>query len=509
MLHYSLRTKAWTLRLYSGVTIAAAIAALYLFTVGLLAHHYPGLGPEPLAFVKQTEINPSSNQYKVTLRSLPDHWDVNHPPALTLDLKNDSARKATFNGTLSANGSCLFPLNNPLPETTLPAHSSATLPIPLTAQDCANAPLPQQLLLGLSYMWSVKSFTTKSKSAENAQDPERLQLPAGDAGKSAPLTLNLSIHLPPEDKPSRGAAVSPARSYAGSITLAPIEVSTPGERAVRRFYRIITSAAKDFTWPILLALLAYATQSGLARRGEQQQILQTLLPTLVELMQTHYLPIARRIQRVGIEMKDFPTLAPPNAYMTSKPLRRTFISILLMRRQILHLVNTKGGVFFRTSSGEDLFSAGVSFFYSEFMKACDNGDLCEKLALKLAVEDLPHQADTKIFPPFISVDVQLLFQNFGVWAIDTDGKPTQKFCEYLILLDLCQAVLSFEFDRVFYQTSADAIPVFRSWYFDSPAFEFTDNPRDIPKEHHATMLPLYRSYLNAMPAVCRRNVRYP
>lgn len=513
MLHYSLRTRAWTLRLHTAISIAAAIAALYLFALKLLTHRSPGLTPEPLAFVQQQETKPAALQFKAALRPLPDHWDIGSPPTLTLDLENDGARPAAFTGNLSISGSCLHSAPGTSVTTSVPAHSTGTLAIPLVATGCDHAPIPQQLLLSLTYTWALQRHTTQSSASPKPKAAQNFQLPGSEAGKSTPLTLNLTIHLPSEGSAPSHASISPPRSYNGTITLAPIEVSNAHERAVRRFYSIITAFAKDFTWPILLALLAFFTQTVLARRGEQQQILQTLLPTMVELMQTYYLPIARRMQRVNIEMESFVTLAPPTAYLSSQPLRRALVAILLMRRQILHLVNNKGGVFFRTRIGEDLFSVGIGAFYSQFMAATGDGDLCEQLALKLTVDDLPHQAEPKVLPPILTPRMRTLVQNFGAWAINSAGphagEPSTAFRDYLVLLDLCQAILSFEFDRVFYQISAADAPRFQSWYFDPPAFRFAEDPNKIPAALHAEMLPLYCAYLNQMPAACRKGVRYP
>jgi hypothetical protein len=296
-------------------------------------------------------------------------------------------------------------------------------------------------------------------------------------------------------------------------------VSTASERAIRRFYQISTSAVKDFTWPVLLALLAFITQATLARRGERQQIFNAMLPTLTQLILEHYIPMARRMQTVTLEaaaIEPGPTIKSPRT-LEENPLFRTFCAVLLMRRRVLHLFDSNGGIFFRSTVAEDLFSFCLSDFYSNFQTVTGtyksgNNDSCDRLVQTLSPKMAPYEAYRKIASPRWLRLAQPLYQEFVTWATKpgvTPIKRSEVLNGYLTQLDLATAILTFECNRVYYQTEATEEGSRHSWYFDHPTFSFNGKFSEIANDQLATIRPLYISYLKDMPTECRKGAPWP
>ena len=123
----------------------------------------------------------------------------------------------------------------------------------------------------------------------------------------------------------------------------------------------------------------------------------------------------------------------------------------------------------------------------------------------------------QIFFPFLGrAKVEDLLRGFAGWSLHANGGKTEEFQQYLILLDLCQGVLSFEFDRVFYQTEYRFKPIFSNWYFDPPRFEFSGDINRLPAavrspnvEPEEDMVRQFTLYLNGMPPECRVKIKYP
>jgi hypothetical protein len=520
MPHYNLQARLWIRRLLLFVAIGAALYALVLAFIRLTTHQYPGLAPDPVSYTTLTEIKPSTPNLKLILQPFPNHLTMDAASTATqqfttsLQLENDGDQAAAFDATITASSSCLVPTISNLPSI-VPAHQALPLTFSLAAQNCIHASLPQQLLLSLNYTWSLQKLPGHRRAAApEPQDAGRLQLPPGQS-KDAPLTLNLSIHLPNNRQPSRLTPGQPPRTFAGLVTFSPIEVSTARERSVRHFYAIADSIAKDFTWPVLLAFLAYITQVGLARRGERQQIFNAMLPILTKLILEHYVPMARRMQTVATEAEKIKASNPIPTPASNLPLRRTFSTILLMRRRVQHLFNSNGGIFFRSAVGEELFDLCLSGFYRNFQIITGDDDACETLALALSPKDTPVRAQTRIFSTRWSPISTPLYDKFAAWAIDASGARSAEFDSYLLQLFLAEAVISFECNRIYYQTTAHAEHSEQNWYFDSPAFYFEGDLSQLPhsdkkaKASTARILKLYTQYLNGLPSECFGKAKYP
>jgi hypothetical protein len=334
------------------------------------------------------------------------------------------------------------------------------------------------------------------------------------------MELNLSIQLPPSHQSSGGKAAIPPRSYAGSLTTSPITITSERAVSVHRVLLMLAAIAKEFTWPLLIAFLTIVGQNTLARRSEQQQIRNNRLQTLTSLMQRHYLPIARRMQAVTIEGNKIGGANLPANISLDAQLRRTFCAILLMRKRILHLVNSKGGVFFPSPLAENIFTAGIGYVYRSFQGATGDPDLCESLAASLVLDAMLYETVNEVFSRvFGSDEIEKAYSNFAAWAVDSQGKKEKALEDCLILLDLCEAVLVFEFDRVQYETE---FPVFRTRYLDPPQFGFAGDvnqlshddarpadPHAMPVDLRQEILGQYTRYLDGMPKECRPGVIYP
>jgi len=507
MPHNTLHVRMWTRRLIYGFIVCAIAAGALVFICQLVNRRLPGIGPDTLAPVTLTEIRPASPDLKIFLTLPPDHWQVKRLPvksseelpAIPLLLENDSSQDAGWTATPHVSGSCLTATQAPL-AASVPAHQSSRLELKLASDKCSGAVVPQQLLLSLDYTWTL----LKSKGKSSTRRPSGSRILSTSTGEKSGVTFDLSIHLPrPSAGPSRNTL--PARSYSGSITLSPIELSTESERAWRRFWALVDAIAKDFTWPVLLALLAYGAQLGLARRGERQQVFNAMLPTLTKLIFDHYVPMARRMQTVNTEADKIPPVAPAQ----NLPLHRTFCAILLMRRRVQHLFNSNGGIFFRSAIGEDLFAICLSGFYSKIQKETGSAENFEALALALSPKDPLLRAQKRIISPRWAALSAPLYQAFANWALDSSGALSAEFKSCLVELFLAESVLSFECNRIYYQTNARSEGYLQGWYFDPPSFYFNKDLNQITHCDTQEMRKLYLQYLNGLPTACRKDIHYP
>jgi hypothetical protein len=184
-------------------------------------------------------------------------------------------------------------------------------------------------------------------------------------------------------------------------------------------------------------------------RDSRSQILNTLLPEYSKLVQEHYLTITSRFERVFFETKDYrtnpqnksqPATASGQSSAPPEP-ERVLCSILLMRAQIVKLVTEKGGIYFASSVAEDLFFEA----FTHFLKRCRDEMGIEDFG---AAVELVDAKDTPTIALSKCRDARLfttILPRFSAW-LRTDG-----FDEYLRLLHISNAVLSFECNRPFYQ----------------------------------------------------------
>ena len=504
----------------------AVIGLLVLAVVcwEMASHHLPGLAPEPLAPVTITQSAlPPEAHLKVILTPpinvWAQVWNQHAAPdadrqAVEFDLENDGDERGIFQGGFSsAPGDCIHANPSQITDLAIPPHQAVHTIFQIDTIGCKDH-IPVETAIRFHYLWALPPIAGRrpKKSSESATT-ENLQVPSTPPAGGSPMELNLSIQLPPGRQHAGGKAAVPARSYAGSLTTSPITITSEHAVSVHRALLMLAAIAKEFTWPLLIAFLTIVGQNTLARRSEQQQIRNNRLQTLTSLMQRHYLPIARRMQTVTIEGGTIggPTLP---AHMTPVlQIRRTFSAILLMRKRVLHLVNSKGGVFFPSPLAENIFTAGIGYVYRSFQNATGDPDLCESLASSLAPDAMLYETDNEIFSRvFGRNQIAQAFSNFATWAVGALGRKEKVLEDCLILLDLCGAVLVFEFDRVQYETE---FPIFRNRFMDPPQFGFVGDVNllssnlTMPNDLRQEMLRQYAKYLDGMPKECRPGVVYP
>jgi hypothetical protein len=367
--------------------------------------------------------------------------------------------------------------------------------------------------------------------------------------------------------PKQAASVQFAEDISTSPILFVKNAEENGWPRLRGAVRAIYTVLKDLIWPVVLALLAFILQEiqrnrdasaekiaadqqkaetdrsrdrelEMTRRAERLEMLTHLLPEYISLVQDHYLPIARRMQTVNQEWTEFKkqwlaadsTLPAELTEIPREPDKNAYTqlltSILLMRRRQQSLNNSKGGIFFRSSIGEEIFADCIS----EFFRKCHeffNGDrnAFESLALQLKPDATLPDSIHVLFPSSpasekkeaqaeepTQAEILKILQDFQKKISPTPGKKFE-FERYINLVRLCEQILSFEGDRTFYQTQPDPEKESSGWYFDAPVFEITDEMLNIPdgenkdadsgKYSEMKIHGLVLEYLNGVPAACR------
>lgn len=456
-----------------------ALLAVFLAGVGIFVRQYaankiPGLAPETIAPIAVTQSAlPAESHLRIAVAPPLDRSYPGESGPLVLLIQNDGGADGVFSASAIDEGGCIgletaaaqpkgavSVADNGAVSLRVAAHNASSLRIPVDTT-CRNVHLPFSEPAGLAYTWSVP-------------------------------------------------AAKPSAKFAGLVVTAPLTVTSAEAEFYRRAAAIADLLAKDFTWPVLLAVLGFLAQLKLAQRADRQQVFTTLLPSYTELVQSHYLPITRRMAIVGIEAGK---IAPPPATAGLElALKRTFCAILMMRARMLLLFRQKGGVLFRSSIGEQLCAECLGSFYREhFQEATGNPGQCETLAASLDPDSTVQQAIEHLFSWERKYLAEPLFAGFSAAAADAaTGAMTARFEGALELLDLAQHVLTFECDRIYYQTNPYGNAGQANWYFDPPQFEYQgDLARIAPEAFRERVRALYCAYLDGIPRKCRKNVSYP
>ncbi len=455
-----------------------ALLAIFLVCVAIFVRQYaagniPGLAPASVAPVTVTQSAlPAQSHLRIAVAPPLDSRYPGESGPLVLLIENDGDADGVFAASAAAEDGCIH-LQTAAAEPKsavsiakdgavslrVAAHRTLSLRIPVDTA-CPNVHLPLSEPAELTYTWSIP-------------------------------------------------AAKPAAAFAGLIATSPLTVTSARAEFDRRGAAIVDLLAKDFTWPVLLAVLGFLAQFKLAQRADRQQVFQALLPSYTELVQSHYLPITRRMQIVAIEAKNIQT---GTAAEIELALKRTFCSVLMMRGRMLLLLRQKGGVLFRTAVGEELFARCIDVFYRErFQPGTGNPGQCETLAASLDSEFTVQQAVEFLFDWQRKYITQPLFAGFSLAAADAaTGAKNAEFEGALELLDLAGQVMSFECDRIYYQTNPYGNAGEAKWYFDPPQFEYQgDLSKVTPDALRNEIRALYRTYLDGMPRKCRKNVPHP
>ncbi len=484
MLHFDLTARFWLRRIAVFLLVVAAIwacvAALRIYGRGGIAG-VPVETVAPIA-IKQTPASADSH-LQIAVAPPVDRLGPGQSAPLHLLLENDGGIQGRFTPSAVAAGGCIqldiakmqsslkiTPDGKGAPGIELGPHATATLDIPVDTT-CAGVHLPHSEMMQLAYTWST-TVVTRARGCSCKLQPR--------AGKSQ-------------------------RGFTGLISTSPLTVTSPAAEGNRRALHLALLLAQDFTWPVLLALLAALSQGVLARRAERQQIFTTLLPVYTELVQAHYLPITRRMEIVQAEAKK---IHPPrHGQNPDIALQRTFCAILLMRSRALHLLTAKGGVFFRSSIAEELFAACFSGFYLGFQRAAGDAGTVEACAAALDPDFTLSQCIGFVFSFAQAAVTAPLFAGFSARWVNV-GNRTPRFNRYLTVLDLAKQVMSFECDRIFYEGSRRGARGDSTWYFDPPQFEFSAQIGAFPRAYRTRVARLLTAYLNGIPGECKKEATY-
>lgn len=539
----------WVRRVLSACFVIAAVLPVAGFLVAFFRE------PPSAAKLATVSLTPHAAGSKLSLWLAPPltRWESAQPMPLRTDLANDSDAAISVELSLKAASGCRPAMRAMDPaaqagseaRVSVPPHDHAEVAFSVDVSNCSGTERDSGIPLQIGYAWR-ETGAGKQAQAGNGKPAARAEPPL-----SGPVALE---------------AVA---------STSPIVFATGGELRWMRWTRSFQAAytvVKDLVWPLVLAVIGFIFQQILegqsqertrikeiqegeatkrarqqekeqTRRAERLQILTHLLPEYMALVQKHYLLIARRIQTVETEWSAHrteeekkaaattptppPVPAPPPEQDTAV---RVLTSILLMRRRLLHLFTKKGGIFFRTSTGEEIFGD----FISEFIDKCHQvfgKDAFESAALifepqttlPLAIRTLFSPASQPPAPgapaPVPLPDMTGMLAKFRAWAIDPSAEEG-----YLNLLRLCEKVTRFECDRIFYQTDPDqrlepgeSRNDTSGWYFDPPQLAISPEMCEIPAALEAAnegkdedgvyskkrALRLLKAYCDQIPAECK------
>lgn len=473
MFRFDLDAIQWLLRI-----LWLAFLAIFLVCVGMFIRQYaagalPGLAPATVAPITVTQSAlPAESHLRVAVAPPLDRRYPGQSGPLVLLIENDGDADAVFSASALVEGECI--------------HLDTAMAEPTNAVSVDKN--------------GTASLTVHAHQAISLRIPVRTACPHAHLPLSEPVELAFTWKFP---------AAKPASTFAGLIATAPLTVTSANAEFYRRAAAIVDLLAKDFTWPVLLAVLGFLAQLKLAHRADRQQVFNTLLPSYTALVQSHYLPITRRMQIVAIEAEN---IKPGKTADIELALQRTFCAVLMMRGRMLFLFREKGGVLFRTNVGEELFATCIGVFYRDrFQPATGNPGQCETLAASLDAEFTLQQAIEFLFDWQRKYITQPLFAGFSAAAADAaTGAKNAEFDGALELLSLASEVMTFECDRIYYQTESYGDAGEAKWYFDPPQFEYKgDLSKITPDTLRNQIRALYRTYLDGMPRKCRKNVAYP
>jgi len=465
----SLTARTWLRRSCWILSLTALAAGVAVFVWQYAWGAIPGLAAETIAPITVSQSEPAAaGHLRIAVAPPLDRRYSGDSGPLELLIENDGDYPGLLTASNVAAGGCIrLQTANGSAAVRVEAHSTASLAIPIDTA-CAGVHLPHSEPLMLAYTWSIPLTNGKAVSGHSGKD---------------------------------------AQTFTGLISTSPLTVTSHRAEFYRHAAQICDLLAKDFTWPVLLAVLGYLAQMKLAVRSDRQQIFNTLLPSFTELVQTHYLPIARRMQIIGIEAGLIaPSPADPGC---GTALQRTFCAILLMRRRMHYLFSTKGGIFFRSALAEGLFFACVSGFYGKFQEKTGSRSECESLAVSLDPGCTLEEAISQLFSLSIGSGADPLLEGFSAWASNATCHKTAEFESYLALNELAMAVLNFESNRIYYQTDQRGVRNGSNWYFDPPQLEFVPDMDTIPADDREEITGLFIQYLDGIPRECRKGVAYP
>lgn len=288
--------------------------------------------------------------------------------------------------------------------------------------------------------------------------------------------------------PASRIGVSTSRS--GSITLAPIEITSPLHEAVGTAERLMQA----LLLPIVVAFLAYifqrleknretrrekldkkqeARRARLERvrtelhdrleteRARRHEVWKEQLERMFIYTQEHYAHIARSMALV--------IQSPKEADFRDK----VFYYFLMLWFHNRALRDRRGGWFLSTKAGENVFKSGWPILISHLKGHLDYPGLEVAMALVKKPETLPRfrrrlrKISYSERGERARIELTKIQENFLTWVDSQDGS----FPAVLALLEILANVLRFEWDRPFYGY----------WYDEVPSFPFEECDRALAR----------------------------
>jgi hypothetical protein len=278
---------------------------------------------------------------------------------------------------------------------------------------------------------------------------DRLSFSSACLAEERPLTLIYSWKtLPPPLAPAAGTPASAGKKNAGkrkriaalpslieerSISTTPIRITSKDLNINERFVRI----GKLILLPVLLAIVTFIFQRFQAARDEAQnaenlkiQVWTTVQPSFLGMVKQYYSPILRRMVAIRGHIKANGSPA------------ELLVLMLVLRRQMLVLLEKDAGYYFQSKPGEELVGLLNDPMVHHWRKAMLGFD--QAALLLTGTETVQAAMD--------------LFQTAGLDLVKSskfldkkqgnEQKQTVEFFDRS--LELFTVVLAFELDRPFY-----------------------------------------------------------
>ncbi len=274
------------------------------------------------------------------------------------------------------------------------------------------------------------------------------------------------------------------RSVKRLVLTSPVTISTEYLHRKERFVRI----GKLVLMPVLLAGVTVLFQRQQSQRDREQsrqaltnEVWKVIYPTFFGMVKAHYMPISRSMVTARENMG-----APRDSKVA-------LLSLLLLRRRIMYLLDQDGGYYFQSKRAEDLASI-LNNHLVVYWETLTLGRF-DRLARIFGPADTQSEAEQKMrLHCQTQIDeLATKVEKDHAEAFEVTGK----------LLDAFSAVLDFESDR----------PLHPKWYTEPPYVE-TD-PKNFDIKEVATTLKLaekdkqrlvaaFKAYRKTIPRRCRK-----
>jgi hypothetical protein len=260
-------------------------------------------------------------------------------------------------------------------------------------------------------------------------------------------------------------------------------------------------------------------QIALASRERQSVMVGILLNDYHKLVTGDYLPISRRMQTVESEMPQSlrnPPVGPLTPPLTEDDIEIVLVAIFLFRARLQAMFSRRGGIYFYSQPAELLFKALMDGFMSRFYQRIGKIESWQMIEMTDPQDSLIAVLEKYRALEGSKAEVyQIVRKRFLEWVNlgPADCRAHSR------LLQIAEAVLTFECDRPFYQTNpVECLSSLKEmtlptpgWYLHPPTLELDTDMYEIPdelREDRPGRTGIYsqlRSYLDGLPRECIRN----